>query len=470
MKGLIAAGLLMCPIVFAEDWLQFRGPNASGVSNNTNLPVEFGPSKNVVWKTSLPAGHSSPVLAGDRVFITAFDDTNLYTFALDRKTGKIQWRREAPRPRKQELHKSNSEASPSPVSDGKNVYVFFTDFGLISYGPDGNERWRTPLGPFTNPFGMAASPVLVGKTLLQSCDAEAGSFFIAVDKDTGKQKWRVERPEFTRGFSTPVIYRPAGGPVQALLAGSYQLTSYNVETGEPVWWYRGLTWQLKPTPLLHNDRMYILGWAGGSDTGQQEQVQNFEEVLKTWDTNKDNLLQKAEIPDKKITGDWASFDLDADGALGTRDWKQYQSRRQAQNSFQAVKLGTKGEVDSSNVLWRYTKSLPNVPSPLLYKDVLYLMKEGGILTTINPEDGSVWKQGRLTGAISPYFSSPVAADDKVYMVSEAGNVVVLKAGKEWEILKVNDLDDQAYATPAIADGRIYLRTRSTLYCFAKLGN
>lgn len=453
----------------AEDWLQFRGPNASGISHNTNLPVEFGPDKNVVWKTPLPPGHSSPVLAGDRIFVTAFEGEKLLTICLDRATGKVLWRRQAPRPRRQELHKANSPASPSPVSDGSNVFVFFTDFGLLSYGPDGNERWRAPLGPFNNPFGMGASPILAGDTLLQACDAESGSFFLAVDKTTGKVKWRVERPDYSRGFSTPILYHPPGGPRQVVLAGSYQLTSYEVETGKEVWWYRRLTWQLKPTPILGKDAIYILGWAGGSDTGQQESIPNFEEVLKTWDSNGDGKLARAEVPDPKITKDWRAADLDDDGALGPRDWKMYQQRRSVQNAFQAVHLGSgpKGDITQSGMLWQYTKSLPNVPSPLLYQDVLYLMKEGGILTTIDPKDGSVLKQGRLQGALSPYFASPLGADGKVYVVSEAGNVVVVKAGREWEVLAVNNMDDECRATPAIADGKIYLRTLGALYCFAK---
>lgn len=450
-----------------EDWLQFRGPNSAGVSANTNLPVEFGPSKNVEWKTTLPPGHSSPVLAGDRIFLTAFEGDKLQTICLERKTGKVLWRRETPRPRTQELHKSNSPASPSPVSDGKNVYVFFTDFGLISYGPDGNERWRAALGPFNNPFGMGASPVLVGDLLLQACDSESGSFFVALHKDSGKVKWRVERPDYTRGFSTPVIYRPAGGPAQAILAGSYQLTSYEVETGKEVWFYRGLTWQLKPTPVMGKDAIYVLGWAGGADTGQQEMVPPFEDVLKTWDKNGDGRLQKAEIPDTKITSDWRGADLDDNGEMGERDWKMYRAKRNVQNAVQAIKLGPRGDISENGRLWMYTKSLPNVPSPLLYGDVLYLMKEGGILTALNPADGTVLKQGRLQGALSQYFSSPVGADGKVYVSSETGNVVVVKAGREWEVLQVNDLEDGIYATPAIADGRIYLRTKSALYCFAK---
>src|SRR5258706_7315192 len=175
ITALPAVFLLGVSPLFCEDWLQFRGPNSAGVSENHNLPVEFGPNKNVVWKTDLPAGHSSPVLVGDRIFVTAVDKEKLFTICLDRATGRINWRREIPRERKEHLHKANGPASPSPTSDGKNVFVFFTDFGLISFGPDGNERWRLPLGPFNNPMGMSSSPVLVGDTLLVSLDQESGS-------------------------------------------------------------------------------------------------------------------------------------------------------------------------------------------------------------------------------------------------------------------------------------------------------
>src|SRR5437867_8208609 len=182
---LVAIALVGATAGHAEDWLQFRGPNSAGVSNNRQLPVEFGPGKIVVWETDLPQGYSSPVLAGDNIFLTAVDNEKLFTICLDRATGRINWRREVPRTRKGELHKSNGPASASPVSDGRNVFVFFYDFGLICFGPDGNERWRTPLGPFNNPFGLASSPVLAGDTLLINCDQETGSFFLALDKNTG---------------------------------------------------------------------------------------------------------------------------------------------------------------------------------------------------------------------------------------------------------------------------------------------
>ncbi|MCW5978789.1 MAG: PQQ-binding-like beta-propeller repeat protein [Bryobacteraceae bacterium] len=465
-------GLRAAPLVFAAlcataaaDWPQFRGPNARGVSGATDLPVEFGPGRNVVWKTDLPPGHSSPVVTGGRIFLTGFSEDALYVFALDRTSGRILWRREVPRPRKQELHKSNSPASPSVATDGANAYAFFTDFGLISYGPDGEERWRAPLGPFHNPFGMGASPVLANGKVIQVCDAESGSFAVAVDQRTGRQVWRVERPEMTRGFSTPVLYQPEGGSLQALVAGTNRLVAYDVETGAEIWWVRGLTWQLKPTPVVDGDTVYVLGWAGGADQGNQENLPSFNETLAERDADKDKRLSKDELAGSRYERDFAEADLDRDGFLGEREWDKFREKRASVNSVMAVRLGGSGDMTERSVLWRYYKSLPNVPSPLLYRGVLYLMKEGGILTALDPATGTVLKQGRLQGALDFYYSSPVAADGKIFTSSQAGQVSVIKAGPEWEVLAVNAMDDEVFATPAPLDGRLYLRTRSALYCF-----
>jgi outer membrane protein assembly factor BamB len=469
MRILLGAALLLCQTLPGSDWRQFRGPNGSGVSDAINLPVEFGPDKNVIWRTAVPPGHSSPVIAGERIFLTAADGEKLLTLALDRKTGRILWRREIPRPRVQELHKSNHPASPSAVTDGENVYAFFTDFGLIAHGPDGNELWRHPLGPFNNPFGMGASPVLANGKVLMICDAESGSFFIAVDQKTGRQVWRVERPEVTRGFSTPVLYRPKEGPLQAIVAGSYQLTSYNVDTGQPVWWTSGLTWQLKPTPVLDEAKgiIYVLGWAGGSDTGQQETIEPFEQALARWDANNDGKLAKEEISDAKVTKDWRAVDLDTDGALGARDWRFYRSRRAAQNGLTAFRVGGKGDVSATAMLWRYTKSLPNVPSPLLHDGVVYLAKESGIFTALDAATGDVLKQGRLSNAPGFYYSSPVAADGKIFTTSESGVVTVIKPGANWEVLASNDFGEPSHSTPAFAHNRVYVRTHQALYCLGK---
>jgi outer membrane protein assembly factor BamB len=451
----------------ASDWAQFRGPNGSGLATTLDLPVEFGPTKNVVWKTLLPPGHSSPVLTNDRIFLTGYGEKELLVLCLDRGTGKILWQRKLDRPRKEELHKANSPASPSPVTDGKQVYAFFTDFGLVAFDLEGREQWRLPLGPFNNPFGLSASPILAEDKVLMICDQESGSFFVAVDKNTGKVKWRVERPEYSRGFATPVLYQPKNGALQVIISGSLQLTAYSVETGKEVWWVRGLTWQMKSTPVIGDDIIYVHGWAGGADEGQQENVPPFAEVLQKRDTNKDGKLSQEEVGDEKITKDWKSFDLDRDNFLSERDWRFYRSRKAAQNAVLAYRLGGEGDLTEKNFLWRYQKTLPNVPSPVLHEKVLYLMKEGGILTALDGSTGVVLKQARLSGALGDYFASPVAADGKLYTVSHEGKVSVLKPGKNWEVLAVNELGEECNATPAIADGHIYLRTHQTLYCFGK---
>ncbi|MBI5084278.1 MAG: PQQ-binding-like beta-propeller repeat protein [Acidobacteria bacterium] len=455
----------LIPALRAEgDWPQFRGPNARGVSETTGLPVEFGPEKNVVWKTELPPGHSSPVLSADRIFVTAFDADNLYVITMDRATGRILWRRALPRARKQELHKSNSPASPSVATDGTNAYAFFTDFGLVSYGSDGQERWRVPLGPFNNPFGMGASPILVDGKVIQVCDSESGSFIIAVDQKTGRTAWRGDREEMTRGFSTPVLYKPAEGGWQALVAGRNTLMAYDVASGKKVWWVRGLTWQMKPTPVVEGDTAYVLGWAGGSDQGNQESLPLFAQALREMDANGDGRFSKGELA-AEAQKDFKEGDLNRDGFWDEREWEMYRGRRASVNSVMAVKLGGSGDMTEKSVSWRYYKSLPNVPSPLLYQGVLYLMKEGGILTALDPATGALVKQGRLKGALDFYYSSPVGADGKIFTASQEGHVSVIRAGREWEVLAVNVMDDEVYATPAPVDGRLYVRTRSALYCF-----
>ena len=459
--------VLSLMLAAASDWPQFRGPNASGVSEATGLAVEFGPGKNVVWKTAVPPGHSSPSVAGDRIFLTAVENEKLFTIALDRATGRILWRREAPRPRKQKLQPNNNPASPTPVSDGRNVYAFFADFGLLAYGPDGNELWRMPLGPFNNPFGHGASPILAGDALLMVCDQDTGSFLLSVDKNTGAVRWRTERPHAQRGYATPILYQPPSGGLQAILAGSYRLSAYDVRTGKEVWWVRRLPWQIKPTPVIGDDVVYFVTFSAESDPGEQEIVSPFEEALAKLDLNKDGRLSKDEMVDPRAKNRFDEYlDLDHTGYLEERDWKQFQDRRLGESSLRAYRLGGEGDVTERNFLWKNSRSLPNVPSPLVYRGVVYTLKEGGILTSFDIKTGEIVKQARLQGALGAYYASPVAADGKIYAISEEGKAAVIRAGAQWELLAVNNLDDGCWATPAIVDGKIYVRTRNALYCFA----
>ncbi len=463
LLGLVAA----CWFMHAADWPRFRGPNGFGVGENTALPAEFNPSKNVIWKTALPPGHSSPILSGDHIFLTAFEGQKLFTIGLDRATGKILWRTESPRTYFDPVDKRNSPASPSPVSDGKNIYVFFPDFGLLSYDFAGKERWRVPLGPFHNVYGMGASPIVVEGKVILACDQSYGSFVAAYGKDDGKLRWKTPRAEALSGHSTPALYQPKQGPAQLIVPGSFRMDAYSIETGESVWWVYGLSSEMKSLPLIDGDTVYINGYSSPeNDPGRQVFIPPFEDVLAARDTDKDGQISKAEA-DERTRQMFLFIDLNSDGKVDAAEWKTYRAMMATENGLLAFRAGGHGNVTETSLLWKYQRAIPQLPSLLLYENVMYMINDSGVLTTLDPSTGAVLKQGRLRGVADHFYSSPVAADGKIFFVSEAGIVTVLKAGGQQEVLAVNELDDQCAATPAIADGRIYIRTRSALYAFGK---
>ena len=469
--GFLTAWAIAASTLTAANWPGFRGPNSSGVGSAEALPLEFGPGKNVVWKTELPTGKSSPVLTEKHIFLTAWTADSLLTLALDRRTGKLLWERALPRGRKEHMHQLNSAASATPATDGTNVYVFFGDFGLVSYSPEGKERWRLPLGPFTNLHGMSASPIVVDDKVVLACDQDVESFVLALEKDTGKVAWKTMRPEVVHGFSTPSVYVSPRGEKQIIVPGSYVLISYSAETGEKLWWVRGLTWQVKPAALVEDGVIYATGWAPGAEPAQRKFFPAFEEAAKEADPNADGLISPQELPEKwKPTGSWRAIDLDRDGFLSARDWSFYIARRGSRNATIAVRPGdARGDLTGSHVVWDYERSVPVVPTPVLYDGLLYIVKNGGILAALDAVTGEVGRLGRLEGAIDNYYASPVAADGKLFFASETGKVTVARPGMNWTVLKVNDLGEPAYATPAIGDKRIYIRTESGLYAFGSEG-
>jgi hypothetical protein len=244
-------------------------------------------------------------------------------------------------------------------------------------------------------------------------------------------------------------------------------SSYFAETGEKAWWVRGLSWQPKSSPVVEGDMIYMSTWETSGDVAAPPQIPTFAEMLAKYDKNHDSKLSSDELAeDLKLQKSLWGIDLDKDGLLDAREWNQYRAVNSARNSLVAVRRGGQGDVTATNVVWSMEKFLPNCPSPLIYEGVMYLVKDGGILTALDPKTGKLLKQGRLTGALNTYYASPVAACGKVFLVSQQGKATVVKAGRDWELLAVNDLDDEAYATPAIFDNKLYLRTRSALYCFS----
>lgn len=458
-------GWFLIPLTLAAaDWTQFRGPNGSGISASKGLPDRFD-LRTTVWRTELPPGHSSPVVTNDRIFVTAYEGETLLTICLDRASGKILWRRQAPRERQEPYQPTNGPTSPSPVTDGQNVFVFFGDFGLLSYGPDGNERWRVPLGPFNNPNGHGSSPILADGKLVLICDQDTGSYLLALDPASGRVIWKTMRPEYTRGYATPAIYRGKSGP-ELIVPGSFEVASYALETGEKLWWVRGMAWQLKSVPVIDHDRIYVNGWEIGGDEKRRDKIPEFSQALAQYDTDHDGKLSRKEASVVYPAQWFADNDLDQDGYIDQREWKFYQTRDGAENCLVAIRAGGHGDVTKSHVLWRYRKALPNTASPLLYEGVLYLLRDG-IFTSLNPETGEVYRLARLPGALGSYWASPVAGDGKIFLASEEGKIVVVRADANWDVAQVSNLDEDIFSTPAIVDGRIYLRTMSALYCFRK---
>ncbi len=449
------------------EWSRFRGPNGSGVADTTGLPDAFGPTQHVIWKKTLPPGYSSPIVSASHLFVTAAENGKLFTIALNPLTGAEKWRRESPRDRQEKLDKRNGPASPTATADGKNVFVFFPDYGLISYDFNGKERWRTPLGPFNNIYGMGASPMLVGDRVILVCDQASGSYIAAFEALTGREVWRKARPEAISGHSTPVLYQPTGAPQPLILApGSLRMDAYAPKDGRSVWWVNALPGEMKSGPVIFGDTVFVSGFnTPQNDPGAQVRVPPFDEMLSSLDADKNGALSTKEITDQQTKDMFFFIDLNGNGALDAGEWRMYMANAASENGLLAFRANGEGDMTRKGLVWKYQRSVPQLPTVLLYRDVLYMINDGGILTTFNPRTGEVLKQARLRGAVDSYYASPVAADGKVYIAGRSGIVAVLKAGGDQEVLSVNNLDEEIYATPAIVGNRIYLRTASTLYCF-----
>ena len=261
--SLLKHSMLLC-LVFAAsansaDWPRFRGPNGTGVGDATGLPTEFGPGRNMAWKAAIPFGRSSPIVAGGRIFLTAADGDNLITLSYDAATGRQLWRKDLKRTHAHKTYHANDPASPTPAADDKSIYVFFADFGLISYSFEGKERWRHPLGSFDNFYGMASSPVVSGGLVVLLCDQNGGSFLLALDKDNGRQRWKTQRPQATEGWAVPIVHQD-----QLLAVGANRVDSYFLSTGEPRWWIPIASHGSMGTPVVHGDSLLLTTM--GSDT------------------------------------------------------------------------------------------------------------------------------------------------------------------------------------------------------------
>jgi outer membrane protein assembly factor BamB len=462
--------LAATPGVGASDWPQFRGPNGSGrAADGAALPAALGPDANVVWKAEVPPGHSSPVVVGDRVYLTAVRDGKLLTLALDRGSGKVLWEAEAPHRGLEKVHQIGSHAQPTPAADGERVISFFGSCGLFCHDRGGKLLWHRPMGPFKNDFGAGSSPVLVGDRVLLCQDHDQGSFLMALDKRTGEVIWKADRSEFLRGYCTPVVWE-SGRKKQVVVAGTLRVAGYDLDTGKEVWTVRGIARTICSTPVVGEDGLlYAAGWAAGGDADARIEVEPFDSVIKRLDRNGNGKLERDELTTGPIAERFTQADLDKDGSITREEYERFRELfARGRNVVLAIRPGGSGDVTETHVAWRNTKQVPFCASPLFAAGCVFTVKDGGYLSCLDARDGTLLKRDRLAGA-GNYYSSPVAGDGKVYLLSERGRLTVVSAARDWKVLATADFGEDVYATPALAGGRVYLRTAGHLYCFGTGG-
>jgi outer membrane protein assembly factor BamB len=446
-------------------WPQFRGAGSAGISETGSpTPVIFNSKEGFAWKTPIPSGKSSPILGGNKLFLTAHRDKKLLTIAIDPATGKEVWRRDVDKAREEKRSPFNDPAAPTPVTDGEIVVSFFADFGLVAYSVEGKELWRVPLGPFDNEHGMSASPAMGKRSVFVQADVSNGSFLAAFDKKSGKERWRLKRRDTMGAYASPTVYSPREGPEQVIASGPFEMAGFNAATGEKIWWVQGLPFQPKSAPVVIDGIVYMnslgiaLPWADfdtllkqvGKETGGAITLQDLKEKR-----------QRGQMPPNGyLISNFDRFDENRNGLFERQEWDPLVK---TVNGAIAVKLSGRGD-QTGNILWRHTKSLPDVPEPLVYKGIVYLVKDGGILTSLDASTGKVLKQGRLRNALGQYFSSPVAAGGHLYVSDAEGTMTVLKPGPEWEVLSTNDFEEPLWATPAFDGSNMFVRAGGSLYC------
>ncbi len=404
-------------------WGQWRGPMATGVSETANPPVQWSETENIRWKVEIPGrGSSSPVIWGDRVFVTsavpvgvdgdAAHETRggvepreahrFVVLALDRSDGSVVWERTL---REQVPHeaghfRNSSWASSSPVTDGEHLFVYFESFGLYALDLDGNLLWEKDFGDKgqRNQFGEGSTPALYGNRLVIVWDHQGGqSFVLAVDKHTGAEIWRVGRDEID-SWATPLVVDHGGGP-QVIVPGRNSLLGYDLSDGSIVWESPGLTMNPIPSPVVEDGLLIAMSGFRGN-----------------------NL--------KAIRLDDARGDISETGAI----------------------------------VWELNRDTPYVPSPLLYDGIVYFLKtNSGILFAYNAATGEpLFENQRLQG-LPNVFSSPVGAQGRVYLTGREGSTLVIRRGTDFEVMAMNTLDDGFDASPALVDNEIYLRGTRYLY-------
>lgn len=452
----------------AEDWPQFRGQNGSGVSTSKNLPVEFSHKDKVLWSVPIGDGLSSPIVVAGKIYTTLMTPgKKLVVQCHDAATGKEIWRREFETGKLPRITPPNSHASSTPACDGRRVYVYFSTIGLLALDvKDGSEVWRHPLPrpAYLMDWGPGNSPIVWRDTVFFCMDDDLLPYVVAVDAATGKQRWRTLRPDMLAGYAIPVICE-AGGRADLVIAGTGKMQGYDPASGKLIWSCNSLLRTMMTSPVVKDDVIYISCQSYG------DSARTLKFALMEWlDTNQDGKLAKKEIP-TEFADQFDRSDKNKDGFLtGDEVDTAFQHPTNMAGGgriVQAIKGGGIGDVTKTHLLWNSNSKAPsNLSSVLVFGNRVYVVKAGGLASCFDAAKGkALWELQRLDN-FGDYYASPIAADGKIYMAGRNGFIVVLEDAPEMRVLAINDMNGEILATPAIADGRLYVRTKEMLFCIS----
>jgi outer membrane protein assembly factor BamB len=456
--------------LFAEDsstnGIKYFRSDAGVASTKGSLPENLDAPEALVWRVALDGGHSTPILHGGKIFLTTWrpQSNQLATVALDAGTGRLLWRSALIPDRVEQTHPIGSPATATTACDGQRLFVFFGSAGVLCYDLDGHKLWEQRLGPFRDEYGAGSSPIVYDGKVILNQDHDIDSFLVALDCATGRVVWKTARPDAVRSYSTPIVWTQDGRPV-ILVAGALQLTAYDPANGERLWWINGLARIVIPTPVVSGGLIYMASWAPGGDPAKRLELDPWSGALAKWDKNHDAKLAKAEIDDREVLERFNRMDLDQDGMLNQQEWERHAAVfRRAQNAVLALKPSGRGELSERVVVWKHSRGVSYVATPVLDHGILWMVKEGGIVTKLDAISGRLLQEERIPG-FGNYFASPIAGDGKVYFASESGMFSVVAAEADWRVITSRDFHEKIYATPALAGSRLYLRTEQALYCF-----
>jgi len=467
LLSFLAVAIASPTINAAESWPQFRGPNASGVSESAKPPTEFAPGTNQLWKVSAPPGMSSPCVWGDRIFLTAAEDNQLATLCYQARDGKLLWKQVVTPEQVEEFHATEgSPAASTPATDGRRVVSYFGSCGLVCYDVKGKELWRyvTLTAQTAGSFGSGSSPAIIGNLVLVNRDQLTSCSLLAVDLKTGKKVWETPRADVAQSFGTPILWKN-GKVSEVVMSGSFKMKAYDLKTGEERWSLAGMPSFTCTTPVIGSGMLFFAGWAPGKGDGGQ--MPSFAEIAKATDKNADGVVTPEEANGTPFGSFFKSLDFNRDGKLMAEDLEAMQANMaKGENVLVAVKPGGKGELTENQVGWKQTRGLPYVPSPLFYRERVYTVKDGGILSSYDAKTGKPNYQQERLDAQGSYYASPVAANGRIYLASLNGKVTVLLAGGDKPtIAHQADFGERISATPALVGKALYLRTASALYAF-----